>query len=112
MSEEYLTWEEKVLDQLERWVKYDKPITRKQAEETIDFICEQDNVIDRISNQRDKQKEIIDKIKELIERKLSTETYQHLKKLYDDIDSTEEIWEDYEFEDLLDILELLEETDV
>jgi transcription initiation factor IIE alpha subunit len=64
MSEEYLTWEEKVLDQLERWVKYDKPITRKQAEETIDFICEQDNVIDRIGKQRDKQKEVLDKIKE------------------------------------------------
>ena len=36
--------------------------------------------------------------------KLSTETYKHLKALYDDIDSTEEIWEDYEFEDLQDIL--------
>ena len=59
----------------------------------------------------DKYKNVIDKIKELIERKLSTETYQHLKKLYDDIDSTEEIWEDYEFEDLLDILELLEEVE-
>ena len=46
----------------------------------------------------------IDKANELIERKLSTETYQHLKKLYNDIDSTEEIWEDYEFEDLRDIL--------
>lgn len=46
----------------------------------------------------------IDKANELIKRKLSTETYQHLKVLYDDIDSTEEIWEDYEFEELLDIL--------
>lgn len=46
----------------------------------------------------------IDKANELIKRKLSTETYQHLKKLYDDIDNTEEIWEDYEFEDLRDIL--------
>ena len=71
MSEEYLTWEEKVLDQLERWVKYDKPITRKQAEETIDFICEQDNVIDRIGKERDKQKEILDKIKEILESDLS-----------------------------------------
>jgi hypothetical protein len=73
MSEEYLTWEEKVLDQLERWVKYDKPITRKQAEETIDFICEQDNVIDRIGKQRDKQKEVLDKIKEYI--KVNMEEY-------------------------------------
>ena len=46
----------------------------------------------------------IDKANELIKNKLSTETYQHLKELYDNIDSTEEIWEDYEFEDLLDIL--------
>ena len=55
---------------------------------------------DKINNLQSK----IDKANELIKRKLSTETYQHLKKLYDDIDSTEEIWEDYEFEDLLDIL--------
>ena len=46
----------------------------------------------------------IDKAIELIDKKISTETYQHLKKLYDDIDSVEEVWEDYEFEDLLDIL--------
>lgn len=45
-----------------------------------------------------------DKAIELIKNKLSFETHQHLKKLYDDIDSIEEIWEDYEFEDLLSIL--------
>lgn len=54
--------------------------------------------------ERDNLQSKIDKANELIKRKLSTETYQHLKKLYDDIDSTEEIWEDYEFEDLQDIL--------
>ena len=68
--------------------------------------------IEEKEKQLDKYKNVIYKIKELIERKLSTETYQHLKKLYDDIDSTEEIWEDYEFEDLLDILELLEEIEL
>ena len=57
-------------------------------------------ILNHINNLQSK----IDKANELIERKLSTETYQHLKKLYDDIDSTEEIWEDYEFEDLRDIL--------
>lgn len=57
-------------------------------------------LIEEINNLQSK----IDKANELIKRKLSTETYQHLKKLYDDIDNTEEIWEDYEFEDLLDIL--------
>lgn len=46
----------------------------------------------------------IDKAIECIENKLSYETYQHLKKIYDDIDGIEEIWEDYEFDDLLDIL--------
>lgn len=85
MSEEYLTWEEKVLDQLERWVKYDKPITRKQAEETIDFICEQDNVIDRIGNQRDKQKEVLDKIKELtLQRKHCEDLFGGKEKTIND----------------------------
>ena len=56
-----------------------------------------------VSNYENLQSKI-DKANKIIERKLSTETYQHLKKLYDDIDSTEEIWEDYEFEDLRDIL--------
>ena len=54
-----------------------------------------------------KEKELqqrIDKAIECIENKLSYETYQHLKKIYDDIDGIEEIWEDYEFDDLLDIL--------
>ena len=46
----------------------------------------------------------IDKAIELIKNKISTETYQHLKALYDDIDKIEEVWEDYEFDDLLDIL--------
>lgn len=46
----------------------------------------------------------IDKAIELIKNKISTETYQHLKVLYDDIDKIEEVWEDYEFDDLLDIL--------
>lgn len=46
----------------------------------------------------------VEKAIEYIENKISFETYQHLKKLYDDIDSVEEIWEDYEFEDLLNIL--------
>ena len=46
----------------------------------------------------------IDKTIELIKNKISTETYQHLKVLYDDIDKIEEVWEDYEFDDLLDIL--------
>ena len=41
---------------------------------------------------------------EYIKRQQSFEIYQHLKKIYDDIDSTEEIWEDYDFEDLLNIL--------
>ena len=78
------------------------------------YVSDNFNIYDRLEEkdkQLDKYKNVIDKIKELIERKLSTETYQHLKKLYDDIDSTEEIWEDYEFEDLLDILELLEEVE-
>jgi uncharacterized protein (DUF927 family) len=70
-----------------------------------------ENKITHLQKEKDKYKNVIDKIKELIERKLSTETYQHLKKLYDDIDNTEEIWEDYEFEDLLDILELLEKVE-
>ena len=46
----------------------------------------------------------IDKVNELIKNKISTETYQHLKELYDDIDEIEEVWEDYEFDDILDIL--------
>ena len=46
----------------------------------------------------------IDKAIELIKNKISTETYQHLKVLYNDIDKIEEVWEDYEFDDLLDIL--------
>ena len=46
----------------------------------------------------------IDRAIELIKNKISTETYQHLKALYDDIDKIEEVWEDYEFDDLLDIL--------
>ena len=46
----------------------------------------------------------IDKTIELIKNKISTETYQHLKVLYDDIDKIEEVWEDYESDDLLDIL--------
>ncbi len=46
----------------------------------------------------------IDKAIELIDKKISTETYQHLKKFYDDIDSVEEVWKDYEFEDLRDVL--------
>ena len=52
-----------------------------------------------------------EKAVELIKNKLSFETYQHLKKLYDDIDSIEEIWEDYEFEDLLNILQNGSEKD-
>lgn len=64
-------------------------------------------LINHINNLQSK----IDKANELIKRKLSTETYQHLKKLYDDIDSTEEIWEDYEFEDLLDILKEAENVE-
>lgn len=59
--DEYITWEERVLDKLEQWVKYDKPITRKQAEETIDFICEQDNVIDRKIKQLEHLQNLIDK---------------------------------------------------
>ena len=46
----------------------------------------------------------LDKVNELIKNKISTETYQHLKELYDDIDEIEEVWEDYEFDDILDIL--------
>lgn len=64
---------------------------------------EYENIMYYLEKHKDLQSKI-DKANELIKRKLSTETYQHLKKLYDDIDSTEEIWEDYEFEDLLDIL--------
>lgn len=63
--EEYITWEERVTDKLERWVKYNKPITREQAEETIDFICEQDNVIDRKIRELERYKNIVDKIKKL-----------------------------------------------
>lgn len=59
--DEYITWEERVLDKLEQWVKYDKPMTRKQAEETIDFICEQDNVIDRKIKQLKHLQNLIDK---------------------------------------------------
>lgn len=47
---------------------------------------------------------IINKAIEYIENKLSTDTYQHLKKLYDDIDETEYVWEEYEFYDILEIL--------
>lgn len=57
-----------------------------------------------LSDMVDDYKSRIEKAVELIKNKLSFETYQHLKKLYDDIDSIEEIWEDYEFEDLLNIL--------
>lgn len=64
---------------------------------------EYDNILYYLKKYKNLQSKI-DKANELIKRKLSTETYQHLKKLYDDIDSTEEIWEDYEFEDLRDIL--------
>lgn len=81
------------------------------AEAKKQKLIEENKILNDLQQQLDKYKNVIDKIKELIERKLSTETYQHLKKLYDDIDSTEEIWEDYEFEDLLDILELLEEVE-
>ena len=82
-------------------------IDRPPSNDDLD-LC---NYLENAVKNQYKYKNVIDKIKELIERKLSTETYQHLKKLYDDIDSTEEIWEDYEFEDLLDILELLEEVE-
>ena len=61
--EEYITWEERVTDKLERWVKYNKPITREQAEETIDFICEQDNVIDRKIRELERYKNIIDELR-------------------------------------------------
>ena len=57
-----------------------------------------------LSDMVDDYKSRIEKAVELIKNKLSFETHQHLKKLYDDIDSIEEIWEDYEFEDLLNIL--------
>jgi hypothetical protein len=90
-------------------------IVQKLPNEDIEFIqtciTMLENKITHLQKEKDKYKNVIDKIKELIERKLSTETYQHLKKLYDDIDNTEEIWEDYEFEDLLDILELLEKVE-
>lgn len=74
-----------------------------------EFVILTKNNYDR--QQKDIQLELIDyklrveKAVELIKNKLSFETYQHLKKLYDDIDSIEEIWEDYEFEDLLNILQ-------
>lgn len=58
-----------------------------------------------LSDMVDDYKSRIEKTVEYIKNKLSSETYQHLKKLYDDIDSIEEIWEDYEFEDLLNILQ-------
>ena len=72
------------------------------SQEDLDLILslEIQEYEDKLNNLQSK----IDKANELIKRKLSTETYQHLKKLYDDIDSAEEIWEDYEFEDLRDIL--------
>lgn len=57
-----------------------------------------------LSDMVDDYKSRVEKAVELIKNKLSFETHQHLKKLYDDIDSIEEIWEDYEFEDLLNIL--------
>ena len=73
----------------------------KKIEEVIERQNKWNNeLVEKINNLQSK----IDKANELIKRKLSTETYQHLKNLYDDIDSTEEIWEDYEFEDLQDIL--------
>ncbi len=52
----------------------------------------------------DRLNKVIDKAIEYIKKQLSTETYQHLVKIYDDIDKTEEIWEEYEFDDLLEIL--------
>ena len=68
--EEYITWEERVTDKLERWVKYNKPITREQAEETIDFICEQDNVIDRKIRELERYKNIIDEATKELEKLL------------------------------------------
>ena len=84
----------------------------KRYEELLDkgyCDCNEMNCIDnnsprRILNIVNNLQSKIDKANELIKNKLSTETYQHLKNLYDDIDSVEEVWEDYEFEDLLDIL--------
>lgn len=46
---------------------------------------------------------------EYIKGQQSFETYQHLKTIYDDIDSTEEVWEDYDFKDILNILKGSEE---
>jgi len=83
--EEYITWEERVTDKLERWVKYNKPITREQAEETIDFICEQDNVIDRKIRELDKYKNIVDELEryfiDMFNRTQDTKYLDDLQKL-------------------------------
>lgn len=82
-------------------------ITNLQKEN--DYYFKKNNELSTLNtslrNARDDYKSKVEKAVELIKNKLSFETYQHLKKLYDDIDNIEEIWEDYEFEDLLNILQ-------
>ena len=77
-------------------------ITTSKLQDVIDFL--EDNEIEYVEYYEEDLQNRIDKAIELIKNKISTETYQHLKVLYDDIDKIEEVWEDYEFDDLLDIL--------
>lgn len=83
--EEYITWEERVTDKLERWVKYNKPITREQAEETIDFICEQDNVIDRKIRELVRYKNIIDELEKWLNKNLPIREQQDLQIVIDEL---------------------------
>ena len=77
-------------------------ITTSKLQDVVDFL--EDNEIEYVEYYAEDLQNRIDKAIELIKNKISTETYQHLKVLYDDIDKIEEVWEDYEFDDLLDVL--------
>lgn len=75
--DDYITWEERIIDKLENWVKYDVSITRKQAEETIDFICEQDNVIEKKCKEIERLNNIINELEAEIQELNDDVTWWH-----------------------------------
>ena len=85
---------------------YKEPLPREELINDYKYISKLNK---KYVKQINELQQRIDKAIEYIKGQQSFETYQHLKTIYDDIDSTEEVWEDYDFKDILNILKGSEE---